>query len=280
MNETNSFNSPLRWVWSEQFIPERVYVFVMVAKTIDQVEAGNRAVSPVIGVILMVAITVILAAVIGAFVLEIGDQQETAPSTSFDTDGKQMMIISEDYGTNGGVCNDVPSGGNGACVNLSTAQINHAGGDTIAITQVDVKVEGDASTWGTPKNIDDPNSDLGPVPDFRQTLGSNEKVEFTSGESWTPMTDATEEVPTYWGTPEEVQDISRVNKGKYTLNICWGCIGPAVSGPPNFFLMLGPGNGGGVDFAYQPIQSGDTITVVWTAESGGKTQTMFKYTLQ
>ena len=41
----------------------------------------DRAVSPVIGVILMVAITVILAAVIGTFVLGLGDQvQETAPN--------------------------------------------------------------------------------------------------------------------------------------------------------------------------------------------------------
>jgi len=36
----------------------------------------NRAVSPVIGVILMVAITVILAAVIGTFVLGLGEQVE------------------------------------------------------------------------------------------------------------------------------------------------------------------------------------------------------------
>ncbi|WP_135823069.1 type IV pilin [Halostella litorea] len=35
----------------------------------------DRAVSPVIGVILMVAITVILAAVIGAFVLDLGSNQ-------------------------------------------------------------------------------------------------------------------------------------------------------------------------------------------------------------
>jgi len=47
----------------------------------------NRAVSPVIGVILMVAITVILAAVIGTFVLGLGDQvQETSPSAQWDWD--------------------------------------------------------------------------------------------------------------------------------------------------------------------------------------------------
>lgn len=43
----------------------------------------DRAVSPVIGVILMVAITVILAAVIAAFVLDIGPG-DTDPSASID----------------------------------------------------------------------------------------------------------------------------------------------------------------------------------------------------
>jgi len=47
----------------------------------------DRAVSPVIGVILMVAITVILAAVIGTFVLGLGDQvQNNAPSANLDWD--------------------------------------------------------------------------------------------------------------------------------------------------------------------------------------------------
>jgi len=47
----------------------------------------DSAVSPVIGVILMVAITVILAAVIGAFVLNLGQGvQQTAPQASFNFD--------------------------------------------------------------------------------------------------------------------------------------------------------------------------------------------------
>ena len=46
--------------------------------------AGDDAVSPVIGVILMVAITVILAAVIGTFVLSLGsDLQNNAPNAQF-----------------------------------------------------------------------------------------------------------------------------------------------------------------------------------------------------
>ena len=57
----------------------------------------ERAVSPVIGVILMVAITVILAAVIGAFVLQLGDSvSQTAPQASIgvdDTDVSSNSIV-------------------------------------------------------------------------------------------------------------------------------------------------------------------------------------------
>ncbi|MEM4781046.1 MAG: type IV pilin N-terminal domain-containing protein [Halalkalicoccus sp.] len=55
----------------------------------------DRGVSPVIGVILMVAITVILAAVIGAFVLGLGDDLgDNAPQAqlSFDQDGDNVTV--------------------------------------------------------------------------------------------------------------------------------------------------------------------------------------------
>ncbi|ELK50211.1 type IV pilin [Haloferax volcanii] len=50
---------------------------------LKQLFEDDDAVSPVIGVILMVAITVILAAVIGTFVLGLGEQTATAPQASF-----------------------------------------------------------------------------------------------------------------------------------------------------------------------------------------------------
>jgi flagellin-like protein len=59
---------------------------------------NELAVSPVIGVILMVAITVILAAVIAAFVFGIGGQQAAAPTASIvaannpDTPGADLKI--------------------------------------------------------------------------------------------------------------------------------------------------------------------------------------------
>lgn len=70
----------------------------------------ERAVSPVIGVILMVAITVILAAVIGTFVLGLGDSiQNTSPTASMShsdssdtyagsTAAQDMFVITHDGG--------------------------------------------------------------------------------------------------------------------------------------------------------------------------------------
>ncbi len=55
--------------------------------------ADEDAVSPVIGVILMVAITVILAAVIGAFVLGIGGSQEQVPQASWEFDSNNQDDI-------------------------------------------------------------------------------------------------------------------------------------------------------------------------------------------
>ncbi|WP_185715500.1 type IV pilin [Halocatena pleomorpha] len=54
----------------------------------------ERGVSPVIGVIVMVAITVILAAVIGAFVFGLGGEQEQPPQARLDlaVNGEQVTL--------------------------------------------------------------------------------------------------------------------------------------------------------------------------------------------
>jgi flagellin-like protein len=75
----------------------------------------SRAVSPVIGVILMVAITVILAAVIGTFVLGLGDSVESAPQASFDFS----------YDTDTG-----------------NVDIRHRGGDNLDPANVEIRIDG------------------------------------------------------------------------------------------------------------------------------------------
>jgi flagellin-like protein len=59
------------------------------------VTGDKRGVSPVIGVILMVAITVILAAVIGTFVLGLGDsvQQNAQAGVSFDQTSDTTVVV-------------------------------------------------------------------------------------------------------------------------------------------------------------------------------------------
>src|SRR6056297_3345250 len=80
----------------------------------------DDAVSPVIGVILMVAITVILAAVIGTFVLGLGDQvSDSAPQASFNFEFNSTDVV-----------------------------IIHEGGDKIDTNSVSVAGPGGNVSWG------------------------------------------------------------------------------------------------------------------------------------
>ena len=89
---------------------------------LKQLITDDDAVSPVIGVILMVAITVILAAVIASFVLELGNQPQDTPQAQFEFeyDGTDLTIT-------------------------------HNGGDTIDGTEVEFRGSNlggaDGSTW-------------------------------------------------------------------------------------------------------------------------------------
>ncbi|WP_336361297.1 type IV pilin N-terminal domain-containing protein [Haladaptatus sp. ZSTT2] len=69
---------------------------------LKQLFTEEDAVSPVIGVILMVAITVILAAVIGTFVLNLGDQVgDAAPQAKFSfdyTESTDTLVITHESG--------------------------------------------------------------------------------------------------------------------------------------------------------------------------------------
>ncbi len=93
--------------------------------THDIFDGNDRAVSPVIGVILMVAITVILAAVIGTFVLglgdSLGDNQPTAQiSVSLDEGASNAT-----FEHNGG--DSIPSGDLRVIVGNGTSQATGSG---------------------------------------------------------------------------------------------------------------------------------------------------------
>jgi len=95
---------------------------------LKQLLDDDDAVSPVIGVILMVAITVILAAVIATFVLGLGEQiSETSPNTSFSFDYDDEATGSDAWGSSipasGGLLNVTHSGG----PNIDASQLSLTG---------------------------------------------------------------------------------------------------------------------------------------------------------
>ena len=86
----------------------------------------SRGVSPVIGVILMVAITVILAAVLGSFVLDIGQQAE----------------------------NDSPQAAFRLSASAATDQveIRHLGGDRLVLSETRIVIENNGDTTFGPND--------------------------------------------------------------------------------------------------------------------------------
>jgi len=92
----------------------------------------NRGVSPVIGVILMVAITVILAAVIGTFVLGLGDQvSQTAPQATISVEDSTLSVSGDEAaGTN----------------DVATITLKHGGGDSLVASETDFKISDDGSS--------------------------------------------------------------------------------------------------------------------------------------
>jgi hypothetical protein len=242
----------------------------------------------------MVAITVILAAVIGAFVLEIGDQQETAPMTSLET--------SEVVKTFKGREVDSYNNCHGTCeTNLTKVTVSHVSGDTLDIDSINLKVNGNDSVWGDPERVDSYNDDCAsycdgqddptivPQPNALETRGTNQEITFSSGESW--------EIVGFGGLPHRSivpQQISSSNRrlqwalrdggahycpesktGHYSNGNDVAYDAPPYN--PTIAIWFDPSNTGSCQ---DDLDSGDEITVVWKSDSGGKTQKLLGYTVQ
>ena len=119
----------------------------MLPVSISRLLGDERAVPPVIGVILLVAITVILAAVIAAFVLGFGADQDSAPQASW------------------GVSDDLAD-------DPHNITFTHEGGDSVDASQLQVTADGEVA---------DEHGDLG---DFSGTLtaGGSVEAQFDSGQ--------------------------------------------------------------------------------------------------
>ena len=135
-------------------------------------EEGVRAVAPVIGVIVMVVITVILAAVIGTFVLGLGGQvSSTAPQASFTfelSNSDQNVEITHDGGDsissddlNVTSTRDFHKAGDGGSADNSTLSFNELGAPSDVTAGTNVEIQSDGVFTGETVRIvwQDPNSD-------------------------------------------------------------------------------------------------------------------------
>jgi flagellin-like protein len=154
---------------------------------LKQLLNDDDAVSPVIGVILMVAITVILAAVIATFVLGLGEQvSDTAPQASFSFD------YADDDSTDGDISDD--SEGTGML------NITHAGGATLDAANLGISgssVDGVDDNWdvsSSPFNSDSEVS-AGDQLDIRVNKGDSISVTWTNDQGTDSATLSNYDVP-------------------------------------------------------------------------------------
>ena len=106
----------------------------------DFVSDEDRAVSPVIGVILMVAITVILAAVIGTFVLNLGDsvQQNATAGVTYNEDTDTLTVTSLGENTEGVYCTGGGSATEGSPATVGDS-ISGCTGNVVAVGSGDAQ---------------------------------------------------------------------------------------------------------------------------------------------
>jgi flagellin-like protein len=97
---------------------------------VRQLVQDDDAVSPVIGVILMVAITVILAAVIASFVLGLGGSTQETPTAKFSFNYDTSKTVNDD------------DSGDPETSSSGIVTITHDGGDTIKKEEIAIRGSG------------------------------------------------------------------------------------------------------------------------------------------
>ena len=150
---------------------------------LKQLIADDDAVSPVIGVILMVAITVILAAVIGTFVLGLGENiNDDAPNTTWETSYEESSP--SDFCNPDGTSDD------------NTLEITHQSGQTIDADRLTISEDGsDRKDWDTDCGG---SSDVGVGDTATVDVGSGDTVRLI----WTAEGGGSEATLTTWNGPD------------------------------------------------------------------------------
>jgi hypothetical protein len=140
---------------------------------------------------------------------------------------------------------------------------------------------------GAPDTCPQRGPHVPPAPNWIETKGTNEPATFSSGQSWDLVLVAPRPRPDDCATGSWAGDfpITRETYNEHSgkFGVIFWKTGHVGGDCPMVETWEGtPTNPGGFHKAFfaDPIAQGDTTRVVWTASSGGKTQTLYKYTVQ
>jgi len=214
---------------------------------LEQISTDESGVSPVIGVILMVAVTVIIAAVIGSSALGLSDQvSDSPPQASLSFEQENMTYVDND-------------GTNPEWVVARTVTITHDGGENIDADNVEVTVD------------NEPAADI--------SVETLERDQLNSDGSWGSDTKYGGEHSGDHPGNEITGTVERVFSGTVTAGTTGHVlVGVASDDPKQFGDSIGqinPYNGFPNSGAMPRMSGGETIRVIWT--NGDQSTTLGEY---
>ena len=226
----------------------------------------ESGVSPVIGVILMVAVTVIIAAVIGSTALGLGDEvSESPPTAQFD------IVVHEEYEHEDGYTESDPD----RIMPVPYAvEITHGGGESIDPENLKIRVNGEPAlgpTRLTGNEIDNHPEyeyDLSPNGNYPAQKRFMLTEEVSAGDSMLLFTDAN------WVDDASGADVvDPLNEDRVHFR----------TETKDSEYLHAEGERSSVDFPSlenYTFEEGDEVTVIWESPSSGNSHTLAEHTIK
>jgi len=205
-------------------------------------DAEGRAVSPVVGVAILVGITVILASVVGAFVFGLVSIGESSPDASFTFSQETSNFTTS---------NDV----NDADADMKTVRVTHNSGEAIQLNQLVAKVSGNKS---------DPQSN--------ESVYQIEYQGDTSNDDWRPVLNDTVTRETVF-KPGNSFVIGFYGARRSLISGTIDDYNVTNNNPPTDELSLSSGPNG------KKLGECDLVEIVWRSDSGAQGQVLQTYQL-
>jgi flagellin-like protein len=222
-------------------------------------DADERAVSPVVGVAILVGITVILASIVGAFVFGLVNIGEAPPDAQFTFQQQNVNYSAE------------PGNGNGQLSTMDgampTVRIVHNSGEAVSEQQLDVKVSGNETDPSNNASVYTVDYRGDEVDDRWSELLSNRSAVLAPGDSF--------RVEFYGVNKKHLSGGS----GRFTIqdyNVTrWNAAGSSRNPPTDKVAFDGEDSSSAA--VGLKIGNCDQIQVVWTASSGAQGQVLQSY---